>query len=602
MNHQPQQQMNLVPALIGASVSWWVMTNAGPMRLGHELNFVWIIATLFFLLFAGRFLSTAFHRIAGVLDVIRVRNPQGKHGSAAWIKNLAELGDDLIKSGMGSYWGTFKGQEVISEYESVALTIGPPGSGKSVSVVLPMVLAILHSKLIPDLKGSLSAVLANVLRERGEIVYIVNLGNVFANVLGETARYNPLCIINDCFKIAGGLRDISDKCGELTLQLLGEDQNGSQDNRYFRDGARDLIEFAIQICCLVYGDNATLGHVLQMLSDRSDSLLRHALWAAGRLQIEDEAGNTLFAEMPIEDAPWVDRHNIQDILDYKEYLKGVGARVADLLQATDSRAIDAFLTGAQQALKRFNITTRTHGITSETTFRFSELKERTTTIFITADAARLKSQKDAHALLQWCALQELKDHPRKHDAPVTYLADEATNYFINDLSSLLTFSRGYGVRVHLIIQFISEFRRVYSEDALKTLLGVAEITQFLPGQSEEEILQLIQMRIGKQSVMTESNQSGGLFEGVQGTSFMETERPLLTLDEIARLKQTILFIRHNKPLLVDLPPIAAISPFRTQIDPDPFHGGKPFLRPVQLRLEKRLAQQKTLQKRNGGAS
>ena len=60
----------------------------------------------------------------------------------------------------------------------------------------------------------------------------------------------------------------------------------------------------------------------------------------------------------------------------------------------------------------------------------------------------------------------------------------------------------------------------------------------------------------------------------------------MTSDEIRRTDKTILIIRRNKLMLTDLPSIAEIHPWRTMIDVNPFHG-KPFLRPIKLRLNRR---------------
>jgi hypothetical protein len=60
----------------------------------------------------------------------------------------------------------------------------------------------------------------------------------------------------------------------------------------------------------------------------------------------------------------------------------------------------------------------------------------------------------------------------------------------------------------------------------------------------------------------------------------------MTADEIRRTDKAILFIRGNRPVLTDLPPIAAIHPWRKQIGNNPFYG-KPFLLPIKLRIGSR---------------
>jgi type IV secretion system protein VirD4 len=203
-----------------------------------------------------------------------------------------------------------------------------------------------------------------------------------------------------------------------------------------------------------------------------------------------------------------------------------------------------------------------------------------------ADASRIKAQKPVLSLIQWCMFQELKRHQNKH-RPVYLIADEATNFKIHDLGSLLTWGRGYGLRLHLVIQSFSAFRQVYGSDTLKTLLSETEIKQFLAGQREPETLKMIEEILGEQSIISKNhsgkNDSGGF--GMDGFSYQENGKPLMTADEVRRTDKSILIIRKNKPMLTDLPPIAAIAPWRTQIDINPFHG-KPFLKPIKLRLKR----------------
>ncbi|MCI4663145.1 MAG: TraM recognition domain-containing protein, partial [Neomegalonema sp.] len=321
-----------------------------------------------------------------------------------------------------------------------------------------------------------------------------------------------------------------------------------------------------------------------------NELLKHALWACGKLlQGEDETGEKIFATMPLEESPWVERHDPQDVANYIVYYRGLASGVADLLLTQESRTADSFITGAQQALARFNISTRAHRKTKGATFRFAEQKEgdEPTTVFIVADASRIDAQKPVLGLLQWCMFQELKRHPNK-ERPVYLLADEATNFKIAELGSLLTWGRGYGLRLHLIIQSLSAFKKTYGEEVLNVLLSETEIKQFLPGQREPETLALIEKMLGQQSLVAQNRHgnSGKALFGAEGFDFREEGKPLLTADEIRRMNHGVLLLRRNKPIKIELPPIAAIEPFKHQIDINPFHG-KPFLKKTVLRLKRR---------------
>ncbi len=296
-----------------------------------------------------------------------------------------------------------------------------------------------------------------------------------------------------------------------------------------------------------------------------------------------------FAKMPIHESPWVDNHEPEDVSNYATYFSGVAAGVADLLDASDSRTVDSFLTGAQQAVARFNITTRAHKKTRRSTFRFREMKEskRPTSVIVMLDPNKVNAQAPVLGLMQWCMLHELKRHPNKHRA-VYLLADEITNIPWNDLGGLLTWARAYSLRMIFYFQNFPAFREAHGEAALQTLQSECEIRLFLPGQRNPETLTMIEKMLAERSVIVQGNRgsksSGPL--GLDGYDFKEEGRPLLTADEIRRMTKSILFIRGNKPMLVDNPSIAAIAPWRKQVGISPFFG-KRYLLPVQLHIKGR---------------
>jgi len=581
------------PLIVLGVAGWVALDYAGPIKIGPVIQ---PIAAGAFCIAAAASLTLSARMLSGLgrlFDWLKAKTPTGLKGSAGLVKSLRELRRDLVLRGWGPYWGTFKRSEVMADYQSNALTVGPAGSGKGVGVLQITILTIQHSKVIVDFKGEFACVLADALRRRGETVHILNIGDVWPEILGPSASYNPLHLIADLFWQAGGLMDISDEVHEFGLQLHPEppEKGGQSDNRYFDDWGRTIIGFCKVTAVLIDGYEATLASVHKLVSDRG-ALLNHALWVAGRL--EDQDGKPLPA-MPLHESPWLDRHEPEQIANFNEWYRGLAGSIADLLLVPESKTADSFLTVAQQALSRFNVTTRAHKKMQRSSFRFSGLKQgrKPTTAFLVADASRIEAQAPILGLVQWCFLQEMKRHPNKH-RPVYLIADEATNFKIAGLDSLLTWGRGYGIRMHLVVQSLSAFRRVYGQDTLNTLLSETEIKQFLAGQREPDTLKLIESILGQQSLIVQGHRGSLRKAGpdggqgrellpLDGTDYREEGRAILTQDEIRRTDKTILIIRRNKPLLVDLPPIAAIAPFRKQIAINPFHG-KRFLRPVVLRL------------------
>ncbi len=584
----------LGPALFGGA-AWMAIDHFGPVFSGYEINPFSGPATVVLASSSLQLLSVVFLQSANLFEKLQARIPIGLRGTSGWIKRRRELRHELDEKNWGPYWGTFKGRELIIPYASNALTLGPAGSGKDVGAVQSTILSIPHSQTVVDFKGTAACCLAGVLRKRGYAVRIINLGDLWTDILGPSDSYNPQCLIADDYFRPGGLRDVTDDIFELCLQLYpepAESGGGQNDNGFFRNGSRDLMGFAIQMCVLVYGYEATLGHVEQMLNDKA-SLLKHAQWAAGRLEVEnvDEHGEitTSATGMPLHESPWAMHQSAEDLSDYAEYFMALASGIADQLEASDSRTADSFLSGAQQSLSRFNRTTRASKKTAKTTFRFSDQKEGPvpTIVFLVADPSRMDAQAPVLGLIQWCMLQEWKRSPNRN-RPVYLIANEGTNFKINGADTLMTWGREFGIHVHWIIQSLSAFRRVYGKEALNILLSETEIKQFLAGQREPETLKMIEELVGKQSLIVQGNRGnkGKGASTLDGFDLKEEGRALMDRDEVRRSGKAILIVRQNKPALVDMPPIAAIAPFRKQIDINPFFG-KPYLLPVVLRIRRR---------------
>lgn len=298
-------------------------------------------------------------------------------------------------------------------------------------------------------------------------------------------------------------------------------------------------------------------------------------------------------KMPLEEAPWARSgiHAPMDVANYIADFRNRGERVTRLLSEADSRTADPFIEGAQQALEPFSIASRSHKVTSRSNCRASEMKDgdKPTTIFLIADANAMAAQSKLIAFAQWSILQELKRHPNKH-VTVHLLADEVSNFKLNELGSLMTWARGYGIRMHLFLQNFSGFIETYGQHTFDTLTSEAEIQQFLPQTRQPAVIRYILERLGLKSVMVKRKRGshgkgGGI--SIDGTDYSEEGREVMTFDEIRRSKEAITFIRNNKAAKTTVPPISAIAPWRKKVAIDPHHGKK-WLLPIVLRIPKRF--------------
>lgn len=249
-NGRDRRQSRVLPSLIIGGGACYALKLFGPPLYGALINLPSVLAVGFLLTAIATILSDFFWYLGNYYDLKSARMPLGLKGTAGFVQSLDEVRHDLLPDNeWGPYFGSFQGQAVMAPYSANIAVIGVSGGGKGVGFVQPNILSIRDSKFCPDIKGEGAAVLARALRERGGNVHVINVGNVFPDILGESAYYNPLIIIADNFERKGGLMDITDDVFEMCMQLLpepaGQDQNS--DNSYFRDGSRDLIDFTIQI-------------------------------------------------------------------------------------------------------------------------------------------------------------------------------------------------------------------------------------------------------------------------------------------------------------------------------------------------------------------
>ncbi|PXX07107.1 type IV secretion system protein VirD4 [Nitrosomonas ureae] len=440
-------------------------------------------------------------------------------------------------------------------------------------------MSIWDSKVVADFKGELVCMCKAALEERGEIVRVLNPGNLWSEIIGQaTDFFNPLCIIVDSIAHSGFLKDTFENLTEFCIQILPEPDGKETDNSYFREGSRSLISIGIIFEIMIDLYHATLSSVALLLENRQ-RLEDMARWIAG---VDIEGKPHPNGPFPIEHTEWAKVHDPQDVT---EFAKLVRARASNLLalMSGDSRTFESFITGAQQALAPFAFG-RLAPAMARSTFSMNDLKEgnKPTTLFIVADASRMEAYKSYIGLMQWCCTTAMKRHPAK-DRSVYFILDEATNYKINGLESLLTWGRSYGIRLHLIFQDFAAFERTYGKTSLDTLLSETEIKQFLPGQRSPKTLEMISKQmLGEQSVMAMGANRSIEHLGLNET-ISEVGRPLATPDEIRRMKEGILFVRQYSPILFEPISYAEIEPWRSQVGINPFHG-KPFRKKVKLRL------------------
>ncbi|NQW09352.1 MAG: type IV secretory system conjugative DNA transfer family protein [Alphaproteobacteria bacterium] len=586
-----QRQNRILPALVvgGLSIAAW-REIGGPLVSAGGINILPALAVLGMGLSGLALVTDTLTLIADLCGYAKARIPTGRKGKAAFATSLKEIRRDLVKHGWGPLFGTFKGMPVFPDIEASAYVIGPSGSGKTTRFTIPSIMALKgHPKVFYCYKSDITPQVAKVLRKRGERLRIINLGGLYEKEIGqETDTYNPLVLVSETFFLKGGLEEITDLVEELSCNLDPDDTGPSDvsNGNFWKENNRRLIGFVILMVVLVEGENGTLGQCLQMLNDKQN-LLKHAQWAAGRLEAEQD-GVVSVAAMPIDQSPWAHLHDPEDVANFANFLCALASGIADIMEQPDGKLADSMLSGARvSALGKFDITTRANKLTSTCSFRFSELKDKgaVTTVSVMLDPNKMAAHSKILGVLNYCMRVELRRHENKAKK-VFLLADEAGVLPWQDMESDLTTLRAYGVIPIFAFQNFPAFAKRHGKSALETLLSEAQVKLFMPGQRNPETLAMIERMLAQQSVIARSNNSiasSGMFT-MDGYGLQEDAKPLLSAEEIRRLEQGILMIGNNKPMLVDLPSIAEIAPWRKQLDPSPFYG-KPYLKRTRLRIK-----------------
>lgn len=150
----------------------------------------------------------------------------------------------------GLFLGTFGGRPLFHSGKSHLLTVAPPRSGKSTSVVTNNLLHCQGSVFATDPKGELAAMTAEHRRKRfGQKVMILNPWGLHGL---PQHRYNPLQPLIETAGDPLRERGAIDIARSNSMQFLPDRQSGGN-SRYFENGSRRML-FALQLHLATWGN------------------------------------------------------------------------------------------------------------------------------------------------------------------------------------------------------------------------------------------------------------------------------------------------------------------------------------------------------------
>ena len=476
---------------------------------------------------------------------IRSKQRGTERGSAGWMSRAEARNLKLHKRHKGArFLGTLQDLALFAKTETHHLIIGPAGSAKSTSAILPQLMMLTESLLVSDIKKELFEQTAEFRRTMlGQRIVL------FDPFDPKTACFNPLDRVKALLD-AGSPKAIS-YVGGLALQLHPDPLRKDQ-NQHFRDGTRLMIvAIVLAVARIAPSEHHTLATVLRALTDMDflHGLLEEA--------VQSDALNGALAEMATN-----------------QHTQAFGDGEA-------GRNFEQFRIGAYMALESFGKGGALEHITSKTTFDFADLKSEKVTCYISIDYASKDALSALPGMLQWAAVQDLV--AARNNKPVTLILDEFCNSPLHSLPTILTLLRSYGVKCMMATQDLDDITRVYGNHARESIISESDIAQFLGGIRSQTTLEFLAKRLGDYTETAPGFSFGK--DGIQ-TSASRINRAVMTTDELRRLDkaQQIIFFANHKPILAQKVPIFAMAPFRQQITPNSMYGGKRYLLPVRVRI------------------
>jgi type IV secretion system protein VirD4 len=433
------------------------------------------------------------------------------HGSASFatFKEIRQMGiiqDDANDNGVviGGYQNKNFKYYLQSNSPDHAIMIAPPRSGKGVGVVIPTALTWNESMICMDLKGELWELTAGARKVKGQKILKFAPGS-----LKESCQYNPLSEIRINSKFA-----ISD-AQNLATVIVDPDGKGLDGyDGHWKKKARGLISAAI-LHMLYIDENANMTDLAYFLSSNIDQHLQ---------EMQDNTHN----------------QGSQDKFIFA---------AADSLINTPDRERGSIISTAESFFEIYKDPIVQEN-TKQSDFQIIDLMDSKTpvTLYISIeprDLIRLTPLLRifmTQIVLRLTASMKFKQGEqirKKHK--LLLLWDEFTA--IGKLAMFekqLAYMPGYGIKALIIVQDISQLYNTYGKD--ESILSTCNIKMaFAP--SKMDTAELLSRMTGittvyKQAVTKSGNIHSPSLKNVS-ISTQEIQRPLMTADEILKLKSPV---------------------------------------------------------------
>jgi type IV secretion system protein VirD4 len=448
------------------------------------------------------------------------RQSDSLHGSAHWASATEVERSGLLGKGNGVYVGGWKDvranriQYLRHDGPEHILAFAPTRSGKGVGLVLPTLLSWPHSALVYDIKGENWA-LTSGWRKQEAGNHVIKFEPSALD--GSSARFNPLAEVR-----LRTDREVADVQNIMTM-IVDPEGKGLKDH-WQKSSQALLVGVALHV--LYAEKNKTLNGIIAFLSDPTRSL-------------KDSMKLMLDTDHDLAGPGWPHPDGSPN------YCHPVAAAAArDMLNKADEECSGVVSSAiAYLTLYRDPIISRNTAVSD---FQIRDLMndEKPLSLYLVVPPSDKDRLRPLIRLIINQVVRGLTEKMQFKDGRSIASYRHRLLLMLDEFPSLgkldvfeesLAFIAGYGLKAYLIIQDISQLWTAYGKE--ESIFSNCHVrVAYAPNKIETA--ELLSKMTGTATVVKRSHSYSGSLYGSQSnisTSTQETQRPLLTADEVMRL-------------------------------------------------------------------
>jgi type IV secretion system protein VirD4 len=429
--------------------------------------------------------------------------------------------------GQRDKWGT------VIRYAGDAglILIAPARSGKTRDVLAGALLEYEQSTIVIDPKGQLASITKRRREKMGQRVITLNPFDVWSDRLGPSARYNPMDLLDP------SARDWDVDCRKLAEGLIA--RSNETNAAHWIGGARGLVTGLIG-GLVAHGAEGTnnLAHVREILCS-DDLLLKYA-----RASLNSPHA---FIRQELSSFAVKEPHNAGELASFKQ-----NAREQTPFLGTETIADN---------MRRSD-------------FRFAELKDRPTTVYIILPDNRLDVCGHWFRLIVASALDDLWRGGKGAYRVLAILDEFAQIGHLDVLENAAAAAAGRGVQIWPVVQNIPQLKKDYGE-VWETFFSAADMRMVMAPR-EYTSAEYISKLCGQRTVTTAGqsvNNTGPFGKNNESDQSGQAGQPLIRPHEICRFGKNESLIIGPENIVINAlrRPYYETPELQGLYDPDPMH-------------------------------